>query len=281
MELKKKMIIVNFVLQERFKTTKSSDCVPCPFNTYSDVQGRNSCLSCDAYSYALTGASSCTKRANCTSNDYQAVYGKCKDGQEPISYQWREPFVCYATFSLPPPSSRPCIACPGGTIRNTQTWNCDLCPDGTKSFADGTCSPCPSGTEATKGYFYENFESLPPFTSTGCTGQCGTNGWVVNNYANGSSEFSSGIGHDSVNSFIFFNFTADRSNLRFNLTFSLLCGDPSCTAVLSDDTNSVWRYFGWGSRRNDVISWTRNISQPNVVIKINFQKNSIYGFHSK
>jgi len=171
------------------------DCQPCPLGMTS-THGATRCTSCarnqiwdDALSrctecpvgkYAPAGAGACFILPPCTADDYRAVYSVCVQRKRQKSFEWFEPKLCTEAGGIPLPPAEAdvaCGACNPGFMLSPQ-GSCHACLEGTFSPGGGQpCVPCPAGTEAKQSLFLTEFTAWPRGFSTGCEGQCGSDGW--------------------------------------------------------------------------------------------------------
>jgi hypothetical protein len=140
------------------------------------------CVTCPVGKYTLPALSTCEQQPPCTADDYVAVYSPCAGGKRDKSYAWMEPKICDSSRGANIPADEvgvPCQACnPGYAQPAGDAAGCQVCDPGTYSPGGGVpCKLCPSGTEARASTFLTEFTTWPRGASTGCSGECGSDGW--------------------------------------------------------------------------------------------------------
>lgn len=120
-----------------FSDGTSSDCIPCPFNTYNSENTASSCLNCNSSYY--------TQQIGSNSVD-QCILSDCPDGYVKISPSFNCEPCSEGRFAI---GDLLCELCPQGTF-NDQIGqnNCIKCPPGYFQNLTGqtTCQVCPQGT---------------------------------------------------------------------------------------------------------------------------------------
>mmetsp|Transcript_23510 Transcript_23510/g.56069 ORF Transcript_23510/g.56069 Transcript_23510/m.56069 type:complete len:1164 (+) Transcript_23510:103-3594(+) len=173
---------------------KGSDrCNTCEENTAWDSR-HGVCKTCGANEYALAGATKCTERPTCTRQDWVKRFSDCrKKGNKHVRdmhFEWLEPKVCMGGASLPTAENDvECESCGPGRVRKGN--ECVYCPVGKFSGEEEEeCKSCPAGSEAPLLRVYEVWDEWPRGMTTGCIGQCGTEGWRLHEGA-----IDSGVHH--------------------------------------------------------------------------------------
>ena len=119
-----------------------------------------------------------------------------------------------------------------------------------EAVGEETCVRCGDGQETQPGLYIRRWyraEELPP-TATGCTGECGTAGWVL-----AGDRATSGTGHGAtVESFLELNFTTARATeLRF--VYTLVCARAwDCRLSVLDIGHSTTLCFAAQARADTV-----------------------------
>jgi len=175
----------------------ASRCSSCARDEVWDAEAFR-CVGCPAGKYALPGWGTCRARPLCSADDYVAVYSPCSAaGTRDRSFEWMAPKICNSGegVGLPPPEvGLPCAPCNPGYVRDASaqgSWACVPCDPG--SYSPGgsvACKVCPAGTEARLSAFLTEFTAWPRGVTTGCEGECGSNGWRLR------TSFLDAGGHD-------------------------------------------------------------------------------------
>jgi len=109
-------------------------CTRCTGNTIAD-NSRTSCVACSDDKYTVD-CKTCIEKAECTEDNYIALYTPCKDGKRSLRYVKVEPAsVCQGGYV--PPADK-------------DDLECEPCPKGMSRAAGDECVGCPTG------YYYED-----------------------------------------------------------------------------------------------------------------------------
>jgi hypothetical protein len=166
---------------------KSTECVPCPANSYADKYGTAwPCHPCGPHSYSAPGSTKCTVNQECGADDYLPRFTNCGDaGQRTLYYVPVFPPLCnYSNSTYTPPAnlSIPCGDCSVGSVRDPVTHQCKRCPPGSASSGNGVCNQCLPGGIALKTLEYDGFNDLdgvlPPTWKVYCR-HCIGDGWSL------------------------------------------------------------------------------------------------------
>lgn len=223
-----------------FSKEGAGECTPCPINHFSGAAAAE-CIPCNETTYSLLEPrTTCLPRPICNiTKDATVKYSPCNFGINTRRkiWMWLEPHICLPddNHNLPFEETQPCMLCPSGQFASheegTSNRICQFCPSGTARnamnlTADAGCTPCEDGTVAVKQLSLTHFDlsngTLPSVFLTGCSGDCGTNGWrVVNN------EIDSGSGHGkSVSVWLSLNVTMEmEGDATFNFSADVPPGD--------------------------------------------------------
>jgi hypothetical protein len=168
-----------------YAASGDGSCTTCPLNTYA-TWNAGECTPCLSTQYSYPGSEFCTTRPACTSNDYQVLGSQaCSGGTQALTSTWLQPQICSPGVSLPAATSQACPACDPGFYRDVTSGVCMACPSGQAGGGLGvsSCQTCLAGTAASPVLSRTRFNYWLPQESTGCYGDCGTNGWRLrNNY---------------------------------------------------------------------------------------------------
>lgn len=222
----------------------AESCFECPPNTYTNQTGSIICGVCPSQQYSYAGSVSCTDRLPCTANDYAAAYTPCQGSTRTKYYVWLEPTICdNTTYTLPASSTVSCEQCNAGTFRDPSTSRCIPCGDGKASGLGSTCQTCSGGTAAVKGYYWQRWSEWPAELTTGCAGDCGSNGFRASN-----DSIDSGYGHGSfVDVFLNTNITLDNAVGQVSFSFTIDC-DQQCHLDY-DDAGFTSQTYTFGNKR--------------------------------
>eukprot|EP01087_Luapelamoeba_hula_P010552 TRINITY_DN2795_c0_g1_i1.p1 TRINITY_DN2795_c0_g1~~TRINITY_DN2795_c0_g1_i1.p1 ORF type:complete len:1862 (-),score=142.29 TRINITY_DN2795_c0_g1_i1:134-5719(-) len=206
-----------------FRGTQYSEafCTPCPGNTVQEQPGsanchvcpRNSvyssptqCTTCADNTFALPGDTMCRTMAPCAADDYYQVYGTCQNGQRSTYWLPKQPKICSGD-ATPTPLQVAC-ECPKGYY--IQDDKCVTCPAG-KYHENGRCLSAEPGAAVVKvrEWLSSAADTEVTVTSivrdtkrdsgdhvwdTGCTGDCGTEGWrIMGAYADSGPHYDTAI----------------------------------------------------------------------------------------
>eukprot|EP00271_Cylindrocystis_brebissonii_P014177 TRINITY_DN35437_c0_g1_i1.p1 TRINITY_DN35437_c0_g1~~TRINITY_DN35437_c0_g1_i1.p1 ORF type:complete len:1140 (-),score=156.00 TRINITY_DN35437_c0_g1_i1:340-3759(-) len=216
-----------------FSAEAAATCTPCPVGTFANTVGSATCTACPADKYSpSTPRTNCTLRPTCDlAKDATVSYGSCQTSsmtQEKVT-SWLQPQICMPTSDsqLPATTSVKCAECPGGQIMTSNSATgfstCQLCPNGeSRAPGEAKCHACGEGQAAvrvlTLAHFTTTNGSLPDGFTTGCSGDCGTDGWrAVNGY------LDSGSGHgNTVSVWLALNVTMEMAgNVKFNFSVDI------------------------------------------------------------
>lgn len=171
----------------KYAGSSAAACLDCPSNTYS-TGNATECTPCPAGQHSYPASASCTGHTNCTSEDYTYTLSQCVNGLQTKTYRWISPPACVtADSTLPPTETISCapLQCPAGTSLTTSGDACAYCADGTAN-ADPTatgCAACPSGQlSGSRIAYFNQWDTWYPNFTTGCTGDCLSNGWRLGSY---------------------------------------------------------------------------------------------------
>jgi len=183
----------------RSSPKKSTECQPCPQDTYSDRPGVPwPCHPCPPHSHSAPGSTVCIPTDECTEFDYLPNLTRCVsiDGGATYTQQLKyvpvEPPSCNLTHSkYAPPLSRniTCGPCARGSVRKSDplptgpeetSQSCSQCPQGSIPKNLHECMPCATGMIAKRTLIYDGFRDLegiiPKAWTLACTNCVGT-GW--------------------------------------------------------------------------------------------------------
>jgi len=170
-----------------FSDEGSSECMPCPPNTYAPDEKSSTCLPCPAFTKSYGGAVECEAASTpCKESDfYEHPASECTDNQLHIEYHWIFPQLCNDTaaesVSLPPSKDIPCpeVQCRAGQEPSTEdTTLCQNCPEGQVSTDGSACAQCELGHVPNAPTTYiSRFERESGIFTTGCSNQCQSQGW--------------------------------------------------------------------------------------------------------
>ena len=169
--------------------TGASDCKICSKNTYSGVAAPG-CTNCNFddsdTKWAPPGSSVCFTKANCSKNDYVAVYTACgRNGKRIRTWSLTNSRCTETSDSRPKTDTVECAGCMPGFIRAPSSSSdgstvCVACPEGQiLDSSSGSCKMCDPGTAAiptltfSDGFDHWNDGAIPAsFATTSCTGLC-------------------------------------------------------------------------------------------------------------
>jgi hypothetical protein len=166
-----------------FSSQGSVECKKCPKNTFSKNAGSSFCESCPFGQESFEGSTDCfSTDLACTENEMYTSYSPCKSMKRFKFHHYIQPVLCNVSnpnsIPLNQTKEEDCtLVCdqPGQTLNTTQ-MECIYCSTGQYSTggAVSNCQPCQHGNEIKNSYFYLNLDST---WSTGCHGNCKSNGW--------------------------------------------------------------------------------------------------------
>lgn len=208
--------------------TGSSTCTLCPGGTSSENPGSRVCEACRADEYSYPGASRCYPSAPCAESDVMAYYSECFANQTRSQYfYYQTPKICSENLqgAYRKPTDRynlQCAPCAPGTQRNSESGQCESCPN--NQFSPGNnqnCRSCPAGHAGRRDFIWNNFDTLPPASvpaTMNCTGDCGTNGWRLS----GQGYIDSGVNHGAyaMSTFSLDITTVSAADIVFNVSFA-------------------------------------------------------------
>lgn len=168
-----------------YSNASSSACSPCPENTFNDYTGAGFCSACDNNTYTIPGeVTDCTLRYPCQPSDYDTVYGPCQTtgsvSSRSATLVPKKPSICLDTTPHDL-GNVACAPCPPSTTRSGA--NCVGCDVG-QYFSNGVCTANPIGNTVQRSiaYFTDNsISTWPAEFTTGCSGNCITDGWHIGN----------------------------------------------------------------------------------------------------
>lgn len=251
-------------------------------NTYSGEDGATECTPCSDDTYAVAGSTECTKRKNCTKDDYISHYTECKvseDGKfvRDLIYEWPEYTKCdylsEEAQSLIPANQYniECDACNPGMERNRTTGKCVFC--GFDTYSDGTsgCKSCGSGARANYGLYINKWSeqsTLDMFT-TNCSGSCyeKANGWQL-----GGEYVTSGVnnGQTFVTTLeLIFNAT-EKTKLTVGYRIHKSTDSVECALVYNDVgimSRTLYRSY---TDENKILNETFDISEGHHHVRFIF-----------
>lgn len=220
-----------------YRNGDMKECSLCPQNTFSKDPGTSICDNCPFGEESLPGATYCvpTGRA-CLESDVYYVYSNCQNDIRTKTAYYIQYSSCNSSrndsYQLPPPSQVPCDNnCELGQQYSSN--GCQNCESGKyRNDQMNECKLCDSGLFIQNEDFYikEFYENNTLFT-TGCDGNCKTNGWrMIGNYTD------SGIGNGISTSWLEFT-TEFKKPSRVYFNYALSCN--SKTGYLLIEVNGV------------------------------------------
>jgi hypothetical protein len=241
-----------------------SECAPCPANTYAPSSGASTCASCSSTTYSIRGEKSCTLRPNCTTSDYEFLYGPCVDGSRLKYPHFLPPVICMSdSYALPDSLTVPCGDCAPGFFR-AESGSCEACPSGWWSAKGSTsCTQCPAGTAAVPAYIYTEWNQISPFF-TFCTGDCMSDGWRplgtagIDSGASNGPKFTSAIG---------LNLVVPQYKASVRIEYKTVCKE----ICVFECSNGVSVYRTNNEKNNG--AFTLSIDPGNATLSCSFSKN--------
>lgn len=220
--------------QPGFFSDGTHACKPCPAGMFTDEPEQSVCQYCPSGQSSFEGSSTCFAMSTpCVATDFFAYHSLCdSNGLTSINYEWIEPQICNVSHpdsvALPPTqfdvpcSQLPTPVCNPGQEYNAATYECQYCDAGSHSKNGEKCSPCGVGSATEQKYItIEKFvtrdhDLYSKLISTGCTGECASNGWRTT-----EKFIDSGLGNGISQSWFDINvnaFTTKELKLQYALT---------------------------------------------------------------
>lgn len=249
----------------------AAECHDCPANTYS-IGNATTCTPCPAGQTSYPSSSSCTGHTNCTEEDYTYTLSACIAGSQLKTYRWITPAACMTAYgTLPDPVQVSCgpLQCPPGTSLSPNGTACVYCADGTANAEPSAtgCTFCPMAQySGARIAYFDQWDVWYPNFTTGCTGDCLSDGWRLGSYF-----IDSGAGAGpGASTWVEFSIAAvGAPSVTFN--YSLACSAHD-TALFFYVNDSIVHQQPCSSCNSGWASYTANLAAGVSTVKLTYHK---------